>query len=147
MKDASCENHLGQLSFLIGKWNTHGMTIASTDSPAVVISGTDIYEWGLGGQFIVHTVAVQMGDEKVETAEYIGSEGPNAFIMYAFDNKGKVSMMMASLNQSGNLVIQGDGMRSVLQYSLDGHEMTAIWERSEGNSAWKPWMTMNFNKE
>ena len=147
MKDENGENYLGQLSFLIGKWNTHGMTIPSGDSAPIVISGTDIYEWGLGGKFIVHTVLVQMGDEEIETAEYIGSEGPNAFIMYAFDNKGRVSMMMASLNQSGDLVIQGDGMRAVLEHSPEGRTMTAIWEKSESNSSWKPWMTMNFNKE
>lgn len=88
-----------------------------------------------------------MGDEKVEVVEYIGSEGPNAFIMYAFDNKGKVSMMMASLNQSGQLVIQGEGMRAILQNEPDEQQMSAIWERSERNESWKPWMTMNFNKE
>lgn len=123
------------------------MTIPSDGSPTMVISGTDTYEWGLGDQFIIHKVKVQMGEETVEVMEFIGSEGPNSFIMYAFDNKGKVSMMMASLNQSGHLVIQGDGMRAVLQNEPESQQMSAIWERSQANESWKPWMTMNFNKE
>ena len=70
MPETNPKNSLKQLSFLIGKWNSHGMTIRSEGNPAVVISGTDTYEWGLEGCFIVHTVEVHMGGEKVEAIEF-----------------------------------------------------------------------------
>lgn len=139
-------NTLDKLSFLIGTWKTTGQTIGLDGSLPFKILGTDTYAWALDCQFILHTAEVLMGEEKVEVAEYIGTEGPETFFLHAFDNEGKVSMMMATFNHEGHLVMQGEGMRALLRHKKEDNHMSALWERSEDGVSWTPWMTMNFIK-
>ncbi|MBE9586763.1 DUF1579 family protein [Mucilaginibacter sp. JRF] len=140
-------NAINDLSFLIGKWQTSGNVLTTADSPAITINGTDSYAWVSGGQFILHTVDVLMGDNQVELVEVIGyDKESNKFIMYAFDSEGQHNTMFATSDAPNELSITDENMRSFLNAKNDGKTMTALWERSDDSINWLPWMDMHFTK-
>lgn len=138
---------LRDLYFLIGKWRSEGEVLASEDGPSIKISGTDIYEWVLGGDFLHHRVDVMIGEQKVEVIELIGQGDAEtgSYPMYSFDNQGNITVMHARLD-NGRLTITGNNMRSELVLSDDEKNMTAFWERSDDGKDWTPWMQMKFLK-
>jgi hypothetical protein len=47
---------------MIGRWITEGETVANEAMPAMPIVASDVYEWGPGGQLVVHTAYGPAGD-------------------------------------------------------------------------------------
>jgi hypothetical protein len=45
---------LDRLGVFIDRWLTEGETVATPERPSVKIFASDVYEWGPGGQFIMH---------------------------------------------------------------------------------------------
>lgn len=141
----SPEHH--RLDVFVGTWHSEGETIASTETPAVAISGTDTYEWLPGGFFLVHHVDVRFGDEKVDAIEIIGYDASDrTYPMRSFDHRGNFATMQATVGDDGTWTFTGDGERSTVVLSDDGTAMTADWERSSDGSRWHPWMHMTFTK-
>ena len=138
---------LKDLEFLIGKWHTEGEVLATRDQPATTFRGTDTYEWVLGKKFIMHTVDVQMGDEKVEVIEMIHQDrkDPATYILTSFDSQGSITTMAAQLSGRDRLLIAGNGMRAVLTLEEDD-KMRAYWEKSEDNAHWEAWMKLELVK-
>jgi hypothetical protein len=138
----------GWLSFLIGKWKTNGETEADNKTPAVKFEGTDSYEWTLDGQFILHTVDVTMGGDRVQAMEFIGEfdEQTKKYTMRSFDSHGAYLEMKAHLDGTGDLHIEGNNMRSILSVT-DENNLTARWERSEDNKKWMSWMKLTLSKQ
>ncbi|CAL1517779.1 hypothetical protein [Chitinophaga sp. MM2321] len=54
------------LNNFVGKWNTIGRILPTSNNPEINIKGTDHYEWLPGGFFLQHKVAVLMGNEKTK---------------------------------------------------------------------------------
>jgi hypothetical protein len=134
------------LSFLIGNWHSSGKVLATGNDPAVIIHGTDIYEWVSAGAFILHRVDVMMGDENARSVEIIGYDAALASYKFqSYDSEGNISEMYATINNNGGLITEGNNMRSTLTVDDDKH-MTAIWERSDGGKNWQRWMDMQFVK-
>jgi Protein of unknown function (DUF1579) len=61
-----------RLHLFVGKWNTEGETHASADAPAVKVTGVNTYEWMTGKFFLVHRADGHMGNEELNTLEFIG---------------------------------------------------------------------------
>lgn len=137
---------LKALEFLIGNWKTAGQIKNSASPEKGKISGTDSYEWVLGGRFILHRVKVKMGGERTEALELIGGNNPGqpAILFRSFDNQGAFTVMEGVIDKNGDLLITGDGMRSRLAKNGNG-TMTARWEKMEDNS-WQDWMELQFEK-
>lgn len=143
---AKPDKHLAQLSFLIGKWHTHGEIQGAPDA-AKEIRGMDTYEWVPGGFFILHRVDVFMGKERTEVVEIIGyDKEQKSYFMKSFDNQGEASTMYAVLEKPGVLKLEGETMRSTLTVNKSGNSMHAKWQLSENGKTWKPWMDIKFNK-
>ena len=137
--------HISSLRFLIGHWETSGEVVAA-GGPAVKISGTDIYEWILDKNFILHKANVLMGDERVEVFEIIGplNQQDREVQMRSFDNVGNFTLMQGKIGDD-IFSITGNDMHAVL--SVDGeNKMSAHWEKQE-NNLWKPWMKLVFSKK
>jgi hypothetical protein len=150
-----------RLGALVGRWRSEGHVIAD---PPVAITGTDIYEWLAGGFFLVHHVDVVVGDQKVQALEIIGEYDPasDSFACRAYDNEGSVTLMRAKVNDDGVWRFTGGGdvaqaalpdsaatpgaVRSTLTVGADGDTMTALWERTDDQSIWQPWMDMTFTR-
>jgi hypothetical protein len=138
---------LKTLNFLIGNWYSEGEVSATSKEPVIKIKGTDKYEWVLDDSFILHSVDVIMGDEKIKVIEIIGyDKGNNKYILRSFNNQGSITEMQAQLDTESVLLITGDKMRSKLSVHSDSNYMTAHWEKSEDGITWFPWMDMNFKK-
>ena len=135
------------LNFLIGKWNSVGTIQTDNSEPPVKIKGTDIYEWVLGGFHILHKVDVMMGNERTEVIEIIGYDNSDkTYTLRSFDNYGTFTTMLAEIDSNGQMNISGENMRSTLTVSKSGHQMTAVWEKTEDKKKWLPWIEMNFTK-
>jgi Protein of unknown function (DUF1579) len=61
-----------RLHLFVGTWNTEGETHASADAPAVKVTGIDTYEWLAGKFFLVHRADRQIGNDRLNTLEFIG---------------------------------------------------------------------------
>jgi Protein of unknown function (DUF1579) len=66
-----------RLHLFVGTWNTEGETHASADAPAVKVAFVDTYEWVPGKFFLVHRANGQMGNEELNTIEFIGYDAPS----------------------------------------------------------------------
>src|ERR1700733_10564965 len=63
------------LEILVGKWINQGQTTATADISSVAILTSDVYEFGPGGFFIVHSAYGKIGDTSVGGVEIIGVDG------------------------------------------------------------------------
>jgi hypothetical protein len=134
-----------QLDFLIGKWNTNGTVEATGTTPATTFKGTDTYEYVLDEQFILHTVDVLMGGQRVKTLELIGiNKERQEFVLNAFDNSGGTGKMTALL-VDGVLHISDENMRSRLTVVDPYRKMAAVWEKSADGKNWEHWMTLELS--
>jgi Protein of unknown function (DUF1579) len=150
-----------RLGAFFGRWRSEGHVIAD---PPVPITGSDIYEWLAGGFFLVHHVDVVVGDQKVQALEIIGEYDPasDSFACRAYDNEGSVTLMRAKVDDDGVWRFTGGGdvaqaalpdsaarpgaVRSTLTVGADGDTMTALWERTDDQAVWRPWMDMTFTR-
>jgi hypothetical protein len=137
------------LSFLVGEWKTEGEIHDETSAVKQRVSGQDSYEWVSGGFFLLHRVDVNMGKDRVEVIELIGSSGPekdDRFTMHSFDNQGKVAVMKGHLEQPNLFKIEGQGLRSTLKVAEEGKVMLITWEQfSQGT--WNLWITMTLTRK
>ena len=77
------------LEILVGKWINQGQTTATADISSVAILTSDVYEFGPGGFFIVHSAYGKIGDTSVGGVEIIGVDG-DAYRSTFYDNFGNV---------------------------------------------------------
>lgn len=138
---------MASLSSVIGNWMSSGTTIGSPTAPAVTIEGTDTYAWLLGGAYVLHTVDVYMGNERVRAVEVIGGldDASGTFPMRSFDGEGAYSEMQASTSDNG-YAFEGEEIRADLTVDPGGNKMSARWERLDGDG-WVHWMDMTFTRE
>ena len=136
------------LAVLVGHWASSGRTVARPGEPAVDIEGSDVYEWGPGGHVLVHHVDVRMGGEQVDVLEIIGPvDGHAGYPMRAYDHRGGVSTMCATVDGAGVWTFAGTSERARLVLAPDGTSMHAVWERStDGGHSWEHWMDMQFER-
>jgi hypothetical protein len=135
---------------LIGTWASSGRTVERPGQPAVEIAGTDVYAWGPGRRFVLHTVDVRMGDAQVEVHEVIGEpagDDDGTVLMRSFDAAGGTAVMRASRDATGAWRFTGPTERARLVLGADGRSMVAAWERStDGGATWEHWMDMRFRR-
>lgn len=136
---------LEKLSFLIGKWNTHGTVYATADAPEIKINGTDSYEWTLDKAFIRHTVDVTVGDRRIQSLEMIGYDADlQKYMLRSFDNRGNFTVMYGGFgNRAFN--IYGNDMRATLHVNSEA-ELAARWETGIDAHNPVPWMELKLHK-
>ncbi|MER5423360.1 DUF1579 family protein [Streptosporangium roseum] len=138
-----------RLDALVGRWRSRGQMVPTDPSdPAIEIAGSDTYEWLTGGFFLLHRVAVRIGDDQVEVVEMIGPYDPatGTYPMRSFDNHGAFVTMQASVADDGVWTFAGDTERATLVIADDRATMSATWERADDTTTWHPWMTMSFTR-
>lgn len=145
---------------IAGDWATTGQVVGD---PPVPVSGSDIYEVLPGGFFLVHHVDVTVGSHEVRAIEMIGARAPRggAFLARSYDNEGNSELMELTVDDEGVFHFSGGPeiaraaqpanastarVRSTLTVSSDGDSMTALWERSDDDVNWTPWMDMTFTR-
>lgn len=141
----SIKPEMKKLNFLIGNWATQGIVKATNNSPEIKIKGTDTYEWILNKSFILHTIDVKMGKNKVQGIEIIGYDPTSKkYTMQSYDGEGVISNMSAKFDNDQNFVLTGNKMRATMIKKTGHSPMTAQWEQSSNNKKWKSWMEITF---
>jgi hypothetical protein len=151
------------LEAIVGHWRTDGHVIAAEPVP---IRGTDVYELFPGGHFLIHHVDVTVGDRPVKAIEIIGERDnvTGALLARAYDDNGEMTLMRVRIDDAGVWHLSGGadiapaarveaqepglgGVRSTLSVAADRHRMTAIWERTDDEKTWRPWMDIRFTRD
>lgn len=138
---------LSALQPLLGLWTTSGQVMGDAGEVVGQISGTDRYELLDGVGWIAHTADVEMPDGRVRVFELIGGAHPDGgWGMHAFDDAGDApGLMRLTAEGDGQLLMQGDGLRSWLSPNAGVDHMEARWERLVDGD-WTLWMTMRFDR-
>jgi hypothetical protein len=128
----------------IGKWNTEGRLLNTTEDKEVKIKGTDTYELILEGFFILHKANVLMGKQRSLTFEIIGMGTNNNFVMQHFNNGGTAGLMTATL-KNGTWNYRGNELRFRGKFSKNGTEFSGVWEQRR-TSKWIDFIEIKLSK-
>ena len=124
---------------IIGRLMTLGKTIGGGADDAE-IAASDIYEWGPGGFFVLHSAYGVMGEMGVGGIEMIGLDASGkAFRTWFFDNQGKLEEQKLSV-AGDTWTWEGEATRCTGTLSADGYSMDARHERRSEDGAWTPSM-------
>ncbi|WP_328362800.1 DUF1579 domain-containing protein [Streptomyces sp. NBC_00445] len=130
----------------VGRWINQGHMIDEDGSPGATITTSDVYEWGPGGVFLVHSAYGRIGEFDVGGTEIIGyDETSGAYRSHFFDSQGNVTV--SRLVADGDTwTYQGDTTRSTVEFS-DGHRVqTVLHERTDGGTTYRPSMRVTLTK-
>ena len=128
-----------------GTWQTEGEIIATGNAPAIPVTGTDKYEWLHSGYFMLHTVDVTMGEEKINSIEVIGyDEEHKVFTMHYFGYRGTKGIMHAK-SYENQWQFYGDSERFTGSFNEDQSIMEGKWEQKKEN-IWVDWMHIKLTR-
>jgi Protein of unknown function (DUF1579) len=141
------------LHLMVGTWNTEGETHASADAPAVKVTGIDTYEWMAGKFFLVHHGNRHIGNEELNTLEFIGYDpSMQTYTCHCFDNHGNSDLFQANLRvgeaclDNRTWTIEGKSSRFTGVFNSIGNTLTGKWEQSSDSLNWLPWMDVKLTK-
>ena len=135
-----------RLHLFVGKWKTEGETHASADAPAVKVAFLDTYEWMSGKFFLVHRANGHIGNEELNTIEFISYDPSNqTYTCHSFDNRGNSDFFHANLRDH-TWTIEGKSSRFTGLFNSIGNTLTGQWEQSSDGLTWLPWMDVKLTK-
>lgn len=135
-----------RLSIFEGTWQTHGRVVATADSPALEIAGTDTYRWLPGRFFMAHNVDVTMGAEHNLTTEIMGYDAATGrYTLYYFDNRGEQGLMYGAL-QDEQWTIVGETLRFDGRFHGGGKGLSGKWQKKTNSTDWLLFMTIDLIK-
>ncbi|WP_310489355.1 DUF1579 family protein [Chamaesiphon sp. VAR_69_metabat_338] len=135
-----------RLHLFVGKWKTEGETHARADAPAVKVAFMDTYEWMPGKFFLVHRADGQIGNEQLNTLEFIGYDpSSQTYTCHSFDSRGNSDLFQATLRDH-TWTIEGKSSRFTGVFTSTGSTLTGKWEQSSDGVNWLPWMDVKLTK-
>jgi hypothetical protein len=137
---------LDRLEVFIGRWLTEGETVATAEAPSVRIFASDVYQWGPGGQFIIHPAYGRIGGQEVGGLEVIGYDpGTGHFRTHFFDHAGNVITETLTF-RDGTWTWQAMHHRCKGVFTDNGKVLTAHHEESDDGKQWRPLMIVTLRK-
>lgn len=137
---------LSRLEVFIGKWINEGQTIPTAEVPALRIVTSDIYEWGAGRSFVVHSAYGRIGDSDGGGTEIIGfDEATGGFRCFFFDSKGGITVETL-VERDGVWTWSGERTRCTATFSDDRRVQHAHHEWSDDGEHWHPSMDVTLTK-
>ncbi|WP_373541913.1 DUF1579 family protein [Chamaesiphon sp.] len=135
-----------RLELFVGMWNTEGEICASADVSAVKVAFVDTYEWMSGKFFLVHRANGHIGNEEINTIEFIGYDASSqTYTCHSFDNRGNADLFRANLRDH-TWTIEGKSSRFTGVFNSIGNTLTGQWEQSSDGLNWLPWMDVKLTK-
>jgi Protein of unknown function (DUF1579) len=135
-----------RLELFVGKWNIEGETYASADVPAVKVTGVETYEWMSGEFFLVRRADEHIGNEELNTLEFIGYDpSSQTYTCHSFDSRGNSDLFQANFHDP-IWKIEGKSSRFTGMFATSGHTLTGTWEQSSDGVNWLPWMDVKLTK-
>src|SRR5262245_44012830 len=137
---------LDRLNVFIGRWLTAGETAATPEAPSVRIFASDVYEWGSGGQFIMHPAYGRIGEQDVGGLEVISYDpATDQFRTHFFDHTGTTIIETLTF-RDGTWTWQAAQHRCEGVFSDNSKTLTARHERSNDGKNWEPLMIVTLQK-
>ena len=134
------------LDVFIGRWINQGETIEDDGRPPVPILTSDVYEWGPGGRFVVHSAYGRIGDTDVGGLEIIRWDAESGrFRTHFFDSEGGLTCEELEL-RDGVWTWTGAATRVTATFSDDGTTQVADHERFDDAEGWVPSMSVTLHK-
>ncbi len=145
---------LQRLHVLVGTWKTEGETHASADAPAVKVAFVDTYQWLSGKFFLVHRADGHIGNEELNTIEFISYDASSqTYTCHSFDSRGNSDLGRANLRDHTWTILQGRGFanegkssRFTGLFNSLGNTLIGQWEQSSDGLNWLPWMDVKLTK-
>lgn len=135
-----------RLGIFEGTWRTHGLIVATAETPAMDITGTDTYTWLPGRFFMLHQVDVKMGSDRNQTTEIMGYDrATGRYMLHYFDNQGNQGLMYGALHEN-EWTITGETLRFSGSFNAGGKGLSGIWQKTENGSDWTLFMTIDLIK-
>jgi hypothetical protein len=135
-----------RLHLFVGTWKIEGETHAGVDASAVKVTGMDTYEWLAGKFFLVHRADRQIGNEQLNTIEFIGYDpSSQTYTCHSFDSRGNSDLFQANFRDP-IWTIEGKSSRFTGMFATSGHTLTGKWEQSCNGVNWLPWMDVKLTK-
>lgn len=136
-----------QLDKFIGYWNTEGLIPSSNNRSAIIIKGTDSYEWIVDGFFLVHHADVKIGNDHSKTHEIIGFDPfNNHYTMQYYNNKGNWGFMTATVN-NGIWTFTGDNLRFTGGFNETEDIFSGVWDQLTADKNWTHLMNIKLSKQ
>jgi Protein of unknown function (DUF1579) len=137
---------LDRLNLFIGRWLTEGATVATPEVPSVRIIASDVYQWGPGGQFVMHPAYGRIGEQDVGGLEVIGYDPTtDQFRTHFFDHIGNAITETLTF-QDGTWTWQAPNHRCKGVFTDNGKTLTAHHERSDDGKRWELSMIVTLRK-
>jgi hypothetical protein len=135
-----------RLHLFVGTWKIEGETHASVDAPVVKVTGIDTYEWLAGKFFLVHHADRQIGNEQLNTLEFIGYDpSSQTYTCHSFDSRGNSNLFQANFRDP-IWTIEGKSSRFTGMFATSCDTLTGKWEQSSDGVNWLPWMDVKLTK-
>lgn len=130
---------------LIGVWKTSGKVYSVNETTN--LSGQDIYELILNGNYILHKADVIMGNEKNETLELISLPKPTdkAQLQY-FNSKGESAVMTGQINDN-EFLINGEGIKFIGTINNQNTEIVGKWFLLTESENWIEFIELKLEKQ
>lgn len=136
---------LDVLDVLIGNWINKGYTVGTDGSRGEEILTSDVYAWGPGRQFVVHTAYGRIGDVDVGGIEIITYDSErDVFRSHFFDSQGNITVDELTV-EGGIWEWVGERTRCRAVFSAGGTKQEAHHEMRDGDR-WVPAMEVTLVK-
>ena len=137
---------LDRLEVFIGRWLTEGETVTTAEAPSLKILASDVYQWGPGGQFIIHPAYGRIGGQDVGGLEVIGYDPATGdFRTHFFDHEGNVITETLTFRDDA-WTWQAAHHRCKGVFTDSGKILTAHHEQSDNGTEWRPLMIVTLRK-
>jgi Protein of unknown function (DUF1579) len=135
-----------RLDLFVGKWKTEGETRANADVPAIKVAFVDTYEWMAGKFFLVHRANGHIGNEELNTLEFISYDSSSqTYTCHCFDSRGNADLLQADFRDP-MWTIEGKSSRFTGMFAISGNTLTGKWEQSSDGLNWLPCMDIKSTK-
>ena len=137
---------LDHLNVFIGRWLTEGETVATPEAPSMRIFASDVYQWGPGGRFVIHSAYGRIGQQEVGGLEVIGCDpATDQFRTHFFDHAANVIIETLTF-RDGTWTWQAAHHRCKGVFTDKGKTLTAHHEHLEDGKHWLPSMVVTLRK-
>jgi hypothetical protein len=134
-----------KLNAFVGRWSRRGQT-TMTSGEAMIITGTDCYQWLPGGYFVLHQWDVRVGSQESKGIEVIGyDEKTRSYPTYSFDSLGNMGAYQASIREDV-WAFRSRSQRATVVFSDNGDTITLNWEHLVDGINWEPAMEIKLKR-
>ncbi|MFE7838148.1 DUF1579 family protein [Streptomyces sp. NPDC057474] len=130
----------------IGRWINEGHMIEADGTHGAPITTSDVYEWAVGGFFVLHTAYGRIGDLPVGGTEIIGyDETTGTYTSHFYDSQGNITL--STLTADGDTwTYQGETTRSTVHFTDDHRVQAVLHERTDDGRTYNPSMRVTLTK-